>query len=462
MKINGFHRSFESGCALSSVEEHFLHTECGGIEGSPEPPRESERVLENSEFCPEFAPKKRARPRRLVRIARGLYRYGPTGTIYWCRTTNGKNVWRNLETTERRHAMAISAVENYQAGQNGNTEITVLTKSLPPGSIQPPNFLAHPPPQQPAPVAPAGAAVPVSRPAMARQGVSLNQLVERFRSESRHLANATRQTLDSHFKVATRYLDFERDVASIKLADMRLLKSKISEGRKPSTVNDIMFKAMTALFRIAEEDGLINRSPLEKLAHSRKGEPDRQQPSWEQSQQIVDSIRASSPETGVIIGFMQNFGVGQAEIQNLLGEAINVEAGVIHFRRKKTGKQFDVPIFPHAQPFIQALKARGRLQVGKPVAAWRNPRKALETACANLGLPSYEPRALRRCFIVHCLQTGIDPRLVAKWQGHRDAKLIFSVYGKFINRNYELAQAEKLGLATTKTRATGNTTAGPC
>ena len=32
MKINGSQRSFDSGCALSSVVEHFLHTE--GVAGS--------------------------------------------------------------------------------------------------------------------------------------------------------------------------------------------------------------------------------------------------------------------------------------------------------------------------------------------------------------------------------------------------------------------------------------------
>ena len=34
---------------------------------------------------------------------------------------------------------------------------------------------------------------------------------------------------------------------------------------------------------------------------------------------------------------------------------------------------------------------------------------------------------------------------MAKWQGHEDAKLIFYVYGKFIDQGYEKAQAGKLG-----------------
>ncbi len=459
-----------SGCALSSVVEHFLHTESEGSERTLEQPIESERVLESSEFCPEFALHRKRRPRRFARIARGLYRYGPTGGIYWCRSIDGRNVWRNLQTTDRKRAMAISALDSYAAGQNGNTEISVVSDRVPSGPLPSyAEFIALLPTEQPLtaqPVAVPSAAAPVkasgSETRAEIKGASLNSLVERFRSESRHLAAGTRDKLDSHFKVVARYLDFDRDVASIKLADMRVLKSKLSEGRKPSSVNDMLFKGLGGLFKIAEEDGLIDRSPLEKLKRSRKVEPDRQQPSWEQSQVIVDSIRTSSSETGVIAGFMRHFGVGQAEIRNLLGEHIDMDAGVIHFRRKKTGKPFDVPIFPHAKPFIETLRSEGRFQVGKPVVAWRNPRRALETACKQLNLPSYEPRAFRRCFIVHCLQGGIDPRLVAKWQAHQDAKLIFSVYGKYIDHDYEMAQAERLGGATAKAVADGKVTPRPC
>jgi len=445
------------------VVEHFLHTEMPGKEQSVEPHAESERVTVSTEFCPEFTPAKRVRSGRLVRIARGLYRYGPNGTIYWCRTNNGKNFWKNLQTTDRTRAMAISAFNLYTGGQNGNTEITVLPVGMSPTPLPCSGLPGQPSEPEPRPtIAPASAPVPIGGSEVLPRGISLNRLVARFKSESQHLATATREKLDSHFKIASRYLDFERDVVGVKLADLRLLKSKLSEGRKPSSVNDILFKALGALFKIALEDEIIDRSPLEKLAHSRKVEPDRQQPPWEQSQAIVDSIWTSSSETGLIVGFMRNFGVGQAEIKYLLGEHINTDANVIHFRRKKTGKPFDVPIFPHAKSFIEALKAERRLQVGKPVVAWRNPRKAFATACERLNLPSYGARALRRCFIVHCLQEGIDPRLVAKWQGHRDAKLIFSVYGKYIDHDYELAQAGKLGSSGTNAAVAKNMSARPC
>lgn len=335
--------------------------------------------------------------------------------------------------------MAIAAVLNYTSAQNGNHEVVVLpevTSKL--------GVATSPPPQAAPPVPPAQTPEPAVAPARSEKSVTLNCLVTRFKGEWNHLAPATRNKFDCHFKVAARYLNFDRDVTGIRQADMRELKSKLLVERKPSTVNDIIFKALAALFNLALEDGIIDRSPLERLKPAKKKEVEREQPTWEQSERIVAEVAMSRAETGLIVGFMRNFGVGQGEIMYLLGEHIDLTAQVVRFRRKKTGKPFDVPIFTHAKEFVEKLRAEGRLERGKPVVAYRNPRKALATACDHLDLADYEPRALRRCFIVHCLESGIDPRVVAKWQGHADAKLIFSTYGKHIDAKHEQREASKL------------------
>ena len=269
-------------------------------------------------------------------------------------------------------------------------------------------------------------------------------MVELYRAESKNLAKSTRETMACHFKVAGRYLDFERDVADIQLSDIRKLRSELADGHKPSTTNDIIFKGLGALFKLALDDGHIEKSPLERLSRAKKGEPERQQPTWEQSLQLVESVMRSVAETGVILAVMRHFGVGQAEIKYLRGEHVDFERSEIHFRRKKTGKCFDVPVFPHARAFIESLKNQGRLQTDRPVVKWRNPRKTLETACKELGLPDFSPRAFRRTFIIHCLEEGVDPRVVAQWQGHRDASLIFNVYGKYVSKEHAAKMAEKL------------------
>jgi integrase len=39
-------------------------------------------------------------------------------------------------------------------------------------------------------------------------------------------------------------------------------------------------------------------------------------------------------------------------------------------------------------------------------------------------------------FIIRALEKGIDPRVVAAWQGHRDATLILRVYGAWVNQDH--------------------------
>jgi integrase len=391
------------------------------------------------DFCPDLRPRK-GRGRRLVRIARGLYRYGPTGIIYWCRKLKGQNVWTNLQTTDLKRAMAITALCNYAGSQNGNHEFSVVSLGSDMPKLTPRRD--EPLVVGPVPVFPAEQTVPPAT--SPPSGFSLNDVADRFRAESKHLAESTRKTMECLFRMAQGYLSFDRDVREIRISDLRKLKGQLSEGHKPSTVNDVIFKGLGALFSIAVEDGHIDRSPLERLKRTRNGEPERQQPTWEQSLQILELVTRSVPETGVIVGFMRYFGVGQAEIMHLKGEHIDRARGKVHFRRKKTGKPFDVPIFPHAKPFIESLAEKGVLITGKPVATWRNPRKALESASKELDLPVYSPRALRRTFIIHCLEMGIDPRVVADWQGHKDATLIFRIYGKYISSEHAAKMAQML------------------
>jgi hypothetical protein len=172
--------------------------------------------------------------------------------VYLCHKQNGKNVWKNLQTADRKRAMAISSLIEYAGCQNGYTQINAWVGSGPPaaGSLGPQFVLPEPAspaqaPPMPAPVA-SQTPAPVTPAIDRRSGVSLNQLVQKFKAGSGYLAPATREKLECHLKVAGRYFKFDRDVAGIKLADMRELKSKLSEGRKPSSVNDIIFKALGA------------------------------------------------------------------------------------------------------------------------------------------------------------------------------------------------------------------------
>ena len=130
-------------------------------------------------------------------------------------------------------------------------------------------------------------------------------------------------------------------------------------------------------------------------------------------------------------------GIGPAEVKGLKGEHFDLKRRQITCFRLKTRKHYTPAIYPHAQKFVDHLNEQGRLKQGQAVFTWRTPEKAFKTACRALGHAEYELRALRRCLIVHLLEQGTDPRLVAEWQGHADTRLIFSTYGKYIGKDYK-------------------------
>jgi len=47
----------------------------------------------------------------------------------------------------------------------------------------------------------------------------------------------------------------------------------------------------------------------------------------------------------------------------------------------------------------------------------------------RLGFPSFTHRALRRMFITRAIERGVDVKVIAEWQGHRDGgRLILQTY----------------------------------
>ena len=59
----------------------------------------------------------------------------------------------------------------------------------------------------------------------------------------------------------------------------------------------------------------------------------------------------------------------------------------------------------------------------------KSARNALSAACRRLGLPLYTQRSLRRMFITRAIELGVDVKVIAEWQGHKDGgKLILQTY----------------------------------
>jgi len=76
------------------------------------------------------------------------------------------------------------------------------------------------------------------------------------------------------------------------------------------------------------------------------------------------------------------------------------------------------------------------------VFAIKGARKAIAAACERLTLPRYTHRSFRRMFIVRAIELGVDVKVIAEWQGHRDGgKLILDTYSH-VNRVHSQRMAQ--------------------
>lgn len=300
------------------------------------------------------------------------------------------------------------------------------------------------------PAAPAKG-LPAAQPAPSGAAPTLDEFLNRWRRGKAGLMPATEARLDDCLTMLRRYVDTSRPAPDYKPQDIRdyLAKARADKvkGRrrlKGQTINEAIWRPLHNAFALALEERFIDRNPMESVDREKTTPINRTQLTWEDAQRILDYVKGRTLESYLELKFMLFLGVGQAEAKDFSGGSVDWQKNNLGFIRRKTGKPFTVPIYPWAKEFIHT-EMEPRLKQGKPVFEWRNPRKALETACQNLGLARVEIRSLRRTLIIHLIQNRVDIRLIAKWQGHSDARLILSRYGAYIDADYEKEALATLG-----------------
>ena len=183
---------------------------------------------------------------------------------------------------------------------------------------------------------------------------------------------------------------------------------------------------------MAVNDKIIVESPAKGLKYRKRKQPIRPTPTFEQFMQIVADIRAQrfnadAEQSGDFVEFLGLAGLGQAEVAAIKRSDVDLDAGRIIVYRHKTDKGFAIPIYPQLRPLVEKLCDRKAHNA--PLFSISQARKALANSCKRLGFPSFTHRSLRRMFITRAIERGVDVKVIAEWQGHRDGgKLILATY----------------------------------
>jgi Site-specific recombinase XerD len=230
-----------------------------------------------------------------------------------------------------------------------------------------------------------------------------------------------------------------RDIAASQ-ADLFLAQLKFSASSHNAFVT-----VLRELFEFALRDNCIAKSPCAHLKFQKREKPIRRTPTYEQFKAIIADVRAQAfnadaQDSADFLEFFGLAGLGQAEAGSLTRADIDFDAGRFITFRHKTSTGFAIPIFPQVRPLLERL-CEGKSN-GDHIFKVRDAKKALAGACRRLGLPAFSQRSLRRMFITRAIEKGVDVKVIAEWQGHKDGgKLILDTYSH-VNRVHSERMAQ--------------------
>jgi integrase len=218
-------------------------------------------------------------------------------------------------------------------------------------------------------------------------------------------------------------------VGKVKPSDVDLWLSRYRFG---SASRNLHISCVKELFNTAVRDRIITASPAAHLRSAKREKPIRLTPTFEQFKAIIADVRAQqfnadARDSADFLEFLGLAGLGQAEAGSLMRADIDFDAGRLITFRHKTSTGFAVPIFPQLRPFLERL-CEGKSNADH-IFTVRNAKKAFGGACRRLGYPPFSQRSLRRMFITRAIEKGVDVKVIAEWQGHKDGgKLILDTY----------------------------------
>src|SRR5947207_4421999 len=231
-------------------------------------------------------------------------------------------------------------------------------------------------------------------------------------------------------------------ITRIRPSDVDLWLSRYHFG---SASRNLFISCVNEIFSLAMRDRMTATSPATHLRYAKREKPIRLTPTFEQFKAIIADVRAQqfnadAQDSADFLEFLGLAGLGQAEAGSLTRSDVDLDAGRIITFRHKTTTGFAIPIFPQVRLLLERLCENK--SNGDTILKIRDGKKALTGACRRLQFPPFSQRSLRRMFITRAIERGIDVKVIAEWQGHRDGgKLILDTYS-YVHRIHSQRMAQ--------------------
>ena len=229
---------------------------------------------------------------------------------------------------------------------------------------------------------------------------------------------------------------------------------QVSATRFNNTVD-----CLRAIFALGIKEGVIFNNPAAELGKVKVRAKQLELPSRQEFTALVSAVRSAgawcSQQCGDLIEFLAFSGCRLAEAGYVRWTDVDLEGGMMWVNGDpltgtKNWERRQVPIIPAMQRLLEDLRSKPRAVRDLKrlnanfVLAVTECQKAINAACAKLGIKRVVHHDLRHLFATACIESGIDIPTVAKWLGHKDGgALAMKTYGH-LRTEHALQMAKKV------------------
>jgi integrase len=231
-------------------------------------------------------------------------------------------------------------------------------------------------------------------------------------------------------------------------------QAQVSATRFNNTVD-----CLRAIFALGIKEGVIFNNPAAELGKVKVRAKQFKLPSREEFTALVSAVRSAgawcSQQCGDLIEFLAFSGCRLGEAGYVRWTDVDLEGGMMWVNGDpltgtKNWERRQVPIIPAMQRLLEDLRSNPRAVRDLKrlnanfVLAVTECQKAIDAACAKLGIKRVVHHDLRHLFATACIESGIDIPTVAKWLGHKDGgALAMKTYGH-LRTEHALQMAKKV------------------
>jgi integrase len=207
------------------------------------------------------------------------------------------------------------------------------------------------------------------------------------------------------------------------------IQQRLAGGTDIDTVNREI-NTLKGLSRWLTERGFLTANPLTGLKHV-KGDTRRIR--WLSDTEINLLADNASERMRQMVLFALNTGFRKENVENVKVEDVHFADGFITAAKTKSGKPYEVPIFPSYKATLEGIIAGRKSGPIFPHFNFGKEFLAMVKA-AGLYTNSKDPNrvtihVLRHTYAAHLLRTGKSIYAVSKWLGHSSVVVTEQVYG---------------------------------